>query len=76
MPRPSLAGSHRIVNEPIVSREQIAEQAAADAREWIRAGRKGAVQNPFPALSTAAKLFDVALQRYLAGEREDTEASA
>jgi hypothetical protein len=51
------------MSEPIVSRQQIAGQAAAAARLQVKFGDKPV--NPFPIGSDAHAAFEASLARYL-----------
>ena len=61
--------------EVIVSRAEIAERAREAAAEYARTGRTP--MNAYPALSEAARLFDIDFRRHaFGGEPLESEASA
>jgi hypothetical protein len=63
------------MSDPIVTREEISTLASEAALEFARTGR--VPMNRYPALSEAARLFDLDFKRYAyGGEPEESEASA
>jgi hypothetical protein len=65
------------MNQPIVSRELISEQAHEAARSWVANPRMPKPANPYPPFSDAALIWKAQLERWLLAESApDGESSA
>jgi hypothetical protein len=61
------------MNEPIVSRQLISEQAHESARVWVANPDMPIPTNPYPAGSVAARCWKVDFERWLLAESADCD---
>lgn len=63
--------------DQIIPKEAVAARAEEAYLGWLAGHGVGTPQNPYPALSAAARLFDSILQRHMqGGEPGDAEGAA